>query len=118
LSFFIIFFLKILFQIFFLCWCIVTEIERPNSASKNLLKKSTLEILDYDSRLPALGRTKSIMKNKNKELTSDDSDEFLPSLVKNSILQKNENSVTFNVNSIINRNNDYFPLETLVVSYF
>jgi hypothetical protein len=58
------------------------------------------------------------MKNKNKELTSDDSDEFLPSLVKNSILQKNENSVTFNVNSIINRNNDYFPLETLVVSYF
>jgi hypothetical protein len=57
------------------------------------------------------------MKNRNKELTSDDSDEFLPSIVKNSILQKNENSVTFNVNSIINKNNDYFPLDTLVVSY-
>ena len=57
------------------------------------------------------------MKNRNKELTSDDSEEFLPSIVKNSILQKNENSVTFNVNSIINKNNDYFPLDTLVVSY-
>ena len=52
------------------------------------------------------------MKNR---YNTEDSDENLPAIVKSSIMQKNENTVTFNVNSII-KNIDYFPLETLVVS--
>jgi hypothetical protein len=71
-----------------------------------------------DGRLPVLGKQKlpkaSSLKNRTQTF-SDDSEEFLPNLVKNSISMKQENSLTININSIV-KCNDFFPIDTLFVS--
>lgn len=94
----------------------VTEITTLDSRTeiKHLFRKNSS--LDLDSRLPALNKKSknTTIKSKTKD-NMEDSDEFLPALVKSSISLKQENSVTVNINSIL-KYNDSFPIETFIVS--